>query len=97
MSSVRKPDFFLTTAEWVGWGSRTHANATQAKIVGLGEDPVSLDYYMAKYVLWPLCVSQQYFNPDYDVANNHTRQTLDGCHSRGYGTVVESEIAAFVY
>ena len=97
MDAVRKPDFFLTTAEWVGWGSRTHADATQARTVGLCEDPVSLDYYMSKYVLWPTYLTQQYFNPDYDISNNNTRLTLDGCNARGYGTVVESEIAAFIY
>ena len=97
MNLVRKPDLFLTTAEWVGWGSRTGGDATQTRTVGLCEDPVSLDYYMSKYVLWPTCVEQQYFNPDYDILNNNTRQTLNGCHSQGFGTVTESEIAPFVY
>jgi hypothetical protein len=97
MNHCRRPDFILTTAEWVGWGSRTGTDATRARTVGLGDDPVSLDYFMSKYILWPLHESQQYFNPDYDIPNNHTRQTLEGCISQGYGTATESEIAAFVY
>lgn len=97
MDLVRKPDFFMTTAEWVGWGSRWGEDATQARTIGLGDDPVSLDYYMSKYVLWPTHPEQQYFNPDYDIPNNNTRRTLDGCHSLGYGTVVEAEIAAVEY
>lgn len=97
MKNCRKPDLFLTTAEWVGWGSRTSDNATQTKTVGLCNDPVSLDYYMCKYVLWPTHIEQQYFNPEYDIPNNNTRQTLNGCHSQGFGTVTESEIAAFIY
>lgn len=97
MTRCRKPDITLTTAEWVGWGSRTDADATQAKTVGLCDDPVSLDYYMSKYVLWPLHPSQQLFNPDYSVATNNTRQTINGCISQGYGTANETEMAAYVY
>ena len=97
MNHCRRPDFILTTAEWVGWGSRTGSDATQARTVGLGDDPVSLDFYMSKYVLWPLYTVQQYFNPDYNISNNMTRQTLNGCASQGHGTANEDEIAAYVY
>ena len=97
MDTCRKPDLHLTTAEWVGWESRTSSGAVNAKTVGICEDPVSLDYYMSKYVLWPTYTTQQYFNPDYDVSNNKTRQTLDGCRSLGYGTVNELEMGVFVY
>jgi len=97
MNACRKPDITLTTAEWVGWGSRTESDATQAKTVGLCDDPVSLDYYMSKYVLYPLATQQPYFNPDYDIANNQTRQTLNGAASMGIGTANESEMAAYVY
>ncbi|MEW5925051.1 MAG: hypothetical protein AB1746_13785, partial [Candidatus Zixiibacteriota bacterium] len=97
MNQCRKPDIVITTAEWVGWGSRTESDATQARTVGLSDDPASLDYYMCKYVLWPLYTPQQYFNPDYDIANNNTRQTINGCISQGYGTASENEMAAYVY
>jgi hypothetical protein len=97
MTICRRPDIVLTTAEWVGWGSRTGTDATQARTVGLADDPASLDYYMAKYVMWPLHSSQQYFNPDYDISNNMTRQTINGAVSQGHGTADESEMAAYVY
>jgi len=97
MNTCRKPDFFLTTAEWVGWGSRVTAEATQARTVAICDDPVSLDYYMCKHVLYPIYPAQPYFNPDYNVSSNNTRKTQEGCHSQGYGTTDESEIAAFVY
>ncbi len=97
MDHCRKPDITLTAAEWVGWGSRTGTDATQAKTVGLCDDPATLDYYMSKYVLWPLYTPQQYFNPDYDIANNKTRQTIEGLISMGYGTSNEAEMAAYVY
>ena len=97
MTLCRKPDIILTTAEWVGWGSRSGSDATQAKTVGLCDNPTSSDYFMCKYVLWPTHTEQQYFNPDYDINNNMTRQTINGCISQGFGTANESEIAAFIY
>lgn len=97
MNNCRKPDLFITTAEWVGWESRTGTGAENTKTVGLCDNPVSLDYYMSKYVLWPTYTQQQYFNPDYDPTNNMTRKTLEGCLSMGYGTLDEAAIAALVY
>jgi hypothetical protein len=97
MNHCRKPDAVITTAEWVGWGSRTGSDATQARTVALCDDPVSLDYIMAKHVMAPLCPSQPYFDPDHDIANNMTRQTINGCISQGHGTANEAEIATFVY
>ncbi len=97
MTLCRKPDIFLTTAEWVGWGSRTGTDATQARTVGLADNPSTLDYYMCKYVLLPTQTSFLYLNPDYDIARNNTRQTIEGCISQGYGTSDENEMTAFVY
>ncbi len=97
MSLCRRPDVVLTTAEWVGWSDRTGPGATNTKTVGLCEEPTSLDYYMSKYVLWPTHTVQQYFNPDYDISNNTTRQTIEGCISRGYGTAVDNEMAVYTY
>ncbi len=97
MNHCRKPDLFLTTAEWVGWESRTGSGASQVRTVGIAEDPVSLDYFMSKYVLLPSHPQSQYFDPGFDISNNTTRQTLNGCNSMGYGTVNEQEMAAYVY
>jgi hypothetical protein len=81
----------------VGWGSRMSPQANQARTVALCDDPVSLDYYMCKHVMYPIHPEQPYFNPDYDIPHNNSRQTQEGCRSQGYGTTDESEIAAFVY
>jgi len=97
MDHCRKPDLCITAAEWVGWESRYDPGATNAKTVGLCENPVTLDYVMCKHVLWPTHVEQQFFNPDYDPANNMTRKTLEGCLAMGYGTLDEANIATFVY
>ncbi len=97
MNHCRPAHIYLTSGEWVGWESRTSAGATNARTVGLADDPVSLDYYMSRHVLLPLCPQQQYFDPDFDLENNRTGLTIDGCLTMGYGTRTEEEIAAFVY
>jgi len=97
MNHCRKPDAVITTAEWIGWGSRTGSDATQARAVGLCDEPSSLDYYMTKHLFAPLYLPQPYFNPDHDIPNNMTRQTINGCISQGFGTASENEIAAYVY
>ncbi len=97
LNYCRMPDAILTTAEWVGWESRIDAGAVNAKTVGLGDDPATLDYYMSKYVLWPTHTEQLYFDPNYDIANNRTRQTINGCMQMGFGTTDEELIAAYIY
>jgi hypothetical protein len=87
ITQVFSPTFYLTCAEYSGHYSRTGA-ATHTKTVGLCADPVTLDYWMSKYVLYP-CNNAAYFNPD---NNNHTRETLLGCHSKGVGTLDETEM-----
>ena len=65
--------------------------------MGLGDDPVSLDYYMCKHVLYPLHPAQPLFDPDYDIPHNNTRLTLDGCQSQGIGTTNPADITALEY
>ena len=102
MTLCRKPDIFLTSAEWAGWGSRTGTDAVEAKTVGLADHASTLDYYMCKYVLYPSIPSGyltngRYINPDFDISRNNTRQTIEGCISQGYGTSDENQMTAFVY
>lgn len=81
----------MTCAEYSGHASRT-GEATQTQTVGLCADPVTLDYWMSKYVLYP-CNNAAYFNPDND---NNTRKTLLGCHSKGVGTLNEAEMTVHI-
>ncbi len=100
MTYCRKPDIFLTSAEWSGWGGRYNTSATETKTVGLADNPTTLDYYMSKYVIYPSqpnLTAGPYLNPDYDVSRNNFRQTIEGCISMGYGTSDEAQMAAFVY
>ncbi|MBI5586777.1 MAG: DUF362 domain-containing protein [Deltaproteobacteria bacterium] len=64
IKTIRKADLNITTAEWVGWGHRTDTSkATRMKTILAGTDPVSLDYYAAKYVVYPLSGARIH-NPD---------------------------------
>ena len=89
ITEVISPTFYLTCAEWTGYGGRTNASATQTRTVGLCANPATLDYWMCKYVMLPCRPSQTFMNPDND---NNLRKTLLGCLSRGVGTVDESEM-----
>ena len=89
ITQVVTPAFYLTCAEYTGYGGRTNSYAAHTKAVGLCADPVTLDYWMCKYVMLPCRPSQTFMNPDND---NNLRKTLLGCTSKGVGTIRESEM-----
>jgi hypothetical protein len=90
ITQVLQPAFYLTVAEYTGYRSRTDSTAANTKTVGLCADPVTLDYWMCKYVMYPCATSQTFMNPD---NNNHLRQALIGCHGKGVGTIDEAEMS----
>jgi len=89
ITQVVSPTFYMTCAEYTGYRSRTDSTAAHTKTVGLCADPVTLDYWICKYVMYPCATSQAFMNPDND---NHLRQALIGCNSKGVGTINESEM-----
>ena len=91
ITQVFQPTFYLTCAEYSGHVSRT-GGATHTRTVGLCADPVTLDYWMSKHVLYP-CNNASYFNPD---NNNNTRSTLLGCNAKGIGTLDESAMTVLI-
>jgi len=93
ITTILSPTFYLTCAEYTGHMGRTDNRAAHTRTVGLCADPVSLDYWMCKYVMLPADPMQTFMNPDGD---NNTRRQLEGCHSRGVGTLVESEMVVDV-
>jgi hypothetical protein len=44
-------------------------------------------------VMYPCAASQTFMNPDND---NNLRKTLAGCHSKGVGTLDESEMVVYL-
>ena len=89
ITQILQPAFYLTVAEYTGYRGRTTTPAANTKIVGLCADPVTLDYWMCKHVLYPCATSQTFMNPDHD---NSLRKTLLGCQAKGVGTLDESEM-----
>jgi len=89
VTQVIQPAFYLTCAEYTGYISRTDSTAAHTKTVGLCTDPVSLDYWMCKHVLYP-CASQAFMNPDNTASNLY--KALLGCHGKGVGANTEAEI-----
>ncbi|HEX9090461.1 MAG TPA: hypothetical protein VF831_03180 [Anaerolineales bacterium] len=89
ITQMIRPAFYMTCAEYTGYRSRTDPIAAHTKTVGLCTDPVTLDYWMCKHVMYPCAPSQVFMNPDKD---NNLRKTLLGCHSKGVGTITEAEM-----
>ena len=52
-------------------------------------EPVTLDFLMCKYVMYPIATSQTFMNPDND---NNLRKQLVGCNSKGVGTLREADM-----
>ena len=89
ITQLLTPAFYMTCAQFTGYRSRTDTTAAHTKTVGLCTDPVTLDYWMSKYVMYPCATSQAFMNPDND---NNLSKTLVGCHSKGVGTIFEAEM-----
>lgn len=52
MNTIRKADFNIIAAEWVGLASRTEPPVAHTRAVLISSDPVALDYHAAKYLLY---------------------------------------------
>jgi len=66
MKTIRKADLNIVTAEWVGWGDRIDVSkAVRARTVLAGVDPVALDYYSAKYLVYPHSGQKNLHDPDH--------------------------------
>ena len=65
MRHVRIADLNIVTAEWVGWGDRTDVSkATRKRTILAGTDPVALDYFGAKFLVYPLSKNREHHDPD---------------------------------
>jgi hypothetical protein len=63
LSRIRRPDLNITTAYWIGLCSRTALPVAHTKVLLASTDPVALDYYSTKYILYPNSRIQVH-NPD---------------------------------
>ncbi len=97
IKNIRKADLNIVTAEWIGWGHRTDTTkATRVRTVLASKDPVALDYYGAKYLVYPLSKHKEYHDPDN--TNSAIRKFLDlALETLNEGTTDESKIIVNVH
>jgi len=95
IKTIRKADLNILTAHWVGWGSRTDpAKATKMRTILCSTDPMALDYYGAKYLVYPLSQNKTFHDPD----NHHSpiKKFLDlALETLGQGTIDEENMKMF--
>jgi hypothetical protein len=94
MKTIRKADLNITTAEWIGLASRTEPPVAHTRAVMACTDPVALDYYAAKYLVYPNSRISIH-NPDYK--KSPVREYLQKCVEHGGGTLDERDVAVKSY
>lgn len=94
LSTIRRADLNIVSAEWVGLASRTDLPAARTRAVLACTDPVVLDYHSAKYILYPNS-GIRYHNPDDPASPTH--QYLQACAHHGGGTFDESKVVVRSY
>jgi len=66
IKTIRKADLNIATAEWVGWGSRIDSSkAMRMRTILASTDPVALDYYGAKHIIYPMSQRRDHHDPDF--------------------------------
>lgn len=97
MKTIRMADLNIVTAEWVGWGHRTDiTKATRVRTIIASTDPIGLDFYGAKYLLFPLSNDRKLHDPEYPDSPVHRFLDL-ARRSLCAGATDEQSIQSFVY
>jgi len=97
INTIRKADLNIITAELVGYSSRTDLDrAARTKTMIASTDPVALDYYGAKQILYPLGGPVASLN-DPDNKKGPFRQYLNLCAEQGIGTLEENKMKAITF
>ena len=89
------PALYICCAEWSGFaGTFGAGTAIQTKVVAICDDPVTIDYYLGKYVLFSCDKSRLWNNPENNFAFG---RTLKACFQQGIGTIDENEMTVLLY
>jgi hypothetical protein len=97
MRNIRVADLNIVTAEWVGWGSRVDvAKAAQMRTILAGTDPVALDYYGAKHLVYPLSRNSSLHDPD-NPDSPIAKFLVLAQKSWGQGALKETDISVHEY
>jgi hypothetical protein len=111
MGTIRRADLHMSCAERVGTVSRWEWDAHQAKSIAIATDPVALDYYVGKNIMFPAggqyglggSDATQPWSNDPSLAGGYYGLTLEFCrdpledHSIVNGTLNEAEMAVQLY
>ena len=97
MKKIRKADPNLIKGEWAGWGSRPDpAKASRVRAIVGRTDPVTLGYWGAKYLLYPLSRNKDFHDPDYP--GGSVRKFLNlALDTLGEGTLDEKKMEIRIY
>lgn len=87
MTTIRRADLNITTAEWIGLGSRVDPPVSRTRAVLASRDAVALDCHSAKYILYP---NSQIAVHNPDDPNSPVGQYLNACAENGGGVFGES-------
>ncbi len=90
LKTVRKADLNIATAEWVGLSSRTDPPVARTRAVLACEDPVAIDYHVAKYLLYPNS-GIRFHDPDF--SKGPLREYLEETAKEGGGTFDETRVS----
>jgi hypothetical protein len=97
MRTIRKADLNIVTAEWVGFGSRTDVNLSSCpRAILASTDPVALDYYGTKHILYPLGGPVAALN-DPDNQEGPLHRYLKLCSEEGGGVFDDKNIHAEIF
>lgn len=90
MKTIRQADLNIIAAEYSGHEGR-HKTPAHTKCVLASADPVALDYYAGKYVLYPLGGSRAKKNNP-ENREGTFRKYLSFCEAQGVGTMKKNKI-----
>ncbi len=94
LTSIRKADLNITTAEWVGLISRAEPPVAHTRTILASTDAVALDYHSTKYVLYPNS-NIGLHNPDNE--STPLGSYLSACAKVGGGIYDESKVEIVAY
>jgi len=111
MATIRRADLHMSCAERVGRESRQEADAFRAKSVAISTEPVALDYYVGKNILFPAggqyglggADAAQPWSNDPSLEGGYYALSLEFCrdplvdHSIINGTLNEDEMAVHLH
>ena len=101
MKKIRMADLNIITAHWVGFGSRLETKLSgYPKAIVAGRDPVALDYWTTKNILFPLtkkASSEKSFIElnDPDRLDGPFRKFLAACHAEGIGNLDDNNMKIY--